>query len=215
MAPRLSVLIATIGRRNNRFIELIEYLTNMAKDFDVEIIAYWNNGEEPIGKIRQSLVENAVGDYVCFIDDDDWVPDYYLAEIFKAMGKDYIGFQVELFEKDKQLKPVFHSIRYGVWHDDEKGFYRGVTHLNPIRRQLALLGDFANQGIGEDANWARSLRSLVQTENYIDKIMYYYFHDADLTTFGGAEQPKQEYIRPDFEHPKFRYHPKSKQKGEM
>lgn len=212
---KLSILIATIGRRNDAFLKLAKELTGQAGFKPIEVIAYWNNGEHSIGEIRQALVEEAKGDYVCFVDDDDWVPDWYCTEILNNLGRDYVGFEVELFEKDKKQPRVFHSIRYGVWHQDEKGFYRGITHLNPLRRELAWQANFGTKGIGEDENWARSLQPLVRTENYVDKIMYYYRHDADATTFGGAKQPKQDYIRPDFKHPQFRYHPKSKQKGTM
>ena len=211
---RLSILIATIGRRDKQFLKLMERLTPQIERNNVEVIAYWNNGERTIGEIRQALLEEATGEYVCFIDDDDMVPDWYCDEIFYALGKDYVGFQVELFESDTKMKPVYHSIRYGVWHDDETGYYRGVTHLNPIRRELALKGTFAG-GIGEDEMWSRAVTPYVRTENYIDKIMYYYHHSFTDTTFGGVPKKSRVHGRPTFEHPQFRWHQLSKEIGEM
>ena len=161
------------------------------------------------------LLKEAQGEYVCFIDDDDDVPDWYCQEIMDALGEDYVGFQVELFEGIRQMKPVFHSLKYNHWHDDEQAYYRGVTHLNPLRRSIALQGDFGLQGIGEDATWARAVTPLATTEKYIPRVMYYYKHDADETTFSGAERKPQEYERPHFEHEQFRWHPKSKEKGMM
>jgi hypothetical protein len=67
---KLSILIATLGERKDRFTALVDKLVSQAND-DVEIIAYFNNGELPLGDIRQALVDEAVGQYVCFIDDDD------------------------------------------------------------------------------------------------------------------------------------------------
>lgn len=213
--PKLSILIATIGRRKDSFIKLMASLMPQTEGKEVEVIAYWNNGEESIGHIRQALLEEAKGDYVCFVDDDDEVPDYYCDAILEHLGEDYVGFQVELFEKNKKMLPVFHSIKYGVWHQDDKGYYRGITHLNPIRRELALQGEFGKQGLGEDETWARTMMSLVKTEKYIHEIMYYYRHDADETTFGGAYQPWAKYKRPVYGHTNFRWHPKSKDRGAM
>jgi len=212
---RLSILIPTIGRRNEKFLELLAGLLPQIKGHDIEIVAYWNNGEHSIGEIRQALLEEAKGEYVCFIDDDDSVPDYYCAEVMKALGKDYVGFEVELFNNGVKMPRVFHSIRYGVWHQDDDGYYRGVTHLNPIKRSIAIKGRFSTKGSGEDAEWARSIVADVRTENYIDKIMYYYYHDADDTSFTTVPKPKHEYERPEFKDPQFRWHPKSKTKGVM
>jgi hypothetical protein len=218
MNRRLSILIATLGRRNGSFLKLMEQLAPQIERNNIEVIAYWNNGEKSIGEIRQALLEEAAGEYVCFIDDDDMVPDWYCDEIFYNLGEDYVGFKLELYERQnetdwKLLKPVHHSIRYGVWHEDDKGFYRGITHLNPIKRELALLGNFGTQGLGEDESWARSVAPHVRTEKFIDMVMYYYRHDAKDTSFGGAEQPRKPYKRPVFEHPQFRFHPASKLKG--
>lgn len=199
-----------MGRREEKFLRLLDRLLPQVEHWNIEVVAYWNNGELPIGEIRQALLENAKGEYVCFIDDDDMVPTWYCDEIFYHLGEDYVGFELELFEKDEQKPRVFHSIKYGIWHQDEKGFYRGVTHLNPIKRELALKGSFGRQGIGEDESWARSVTQFVRTEKYIDKIMYYYYHDADDTAFGGVQHKKQAYKRPEINHPQFRYHPESK-----
>ncbi len=64
---KLSILIATLGERKDRFTALVDKLVSQAND-DVEIIAYFNNGELPLGDIRQALVDEAVGQYKSIID---------------------------------------------------------------------------------------------------------------------------------------------------
>lgn len=142
----------------------------------IRVIAYWNNGELPIGEIRQTLLEAATGTYVCFIDDDDAIPAYYCDEIIKALGKDYVGFRVRLLIHGVVHPPVYHSLKYDSWFEDRKGYYRNVTHLNPIKRKLALVHGFQSNEFGEDGIWARDTLPLVKTENYINKIMYYYHY---------------------------------------
>ena len=210
-SPSLSILIATIGRRNDRFLSLCDSLAPQLVEKPVEVIAYWNNGELSIGDIRQKLLEEATGEYVCFIDDDDRVPSYYCEAILQALGKDYVGFELELFNEEKKMPRVYHSIKYGVWHQDEHGYYRGVTHLNPIKREIALRGRFGRQGSGEDETWARMVTPLIRTENYIDRIMYYYHHDRADTCFGGSQEIKGNYQRPVLKYGGFRYHADSKE----
>lgn len=213
--PKLSILIATIGPRYHQFINLMNRLMPQVGHWPIEVIAFWNNGEISIGQIRKELIEEARGDYVCFIDDDDMIPDYYCEEIMGALGEDYVGFRVELQEQGKPMKPVFHSIKYPNWHEDEQAFYRNITHLNPIRREMALQGNFTTRGAGEDVDWARSLQGIPKTENYIDKIMYYYLHDGNKTTFGGPKRRVKKNVRNDYKHPQFRWHPNSKTEGVM
>lgn len=213
---KLSILIATIGRRRDKFASLLRTLNPQvqAHHGEVEITAYWNNGEIPVGEIRRALIEQAKGEYVCFIDDDDSVPESYCDQIVKAIQSkpDYIGFRVQFFNEGVEAKPVFHSIKYSHWHEDERGYYRGVTHLNPVKRSIALQGDFGNsRNAGEDARWAHSVTPLVKTEEYIDKVMYFYYHDRSDTTFGGDKKLEGDYERPKVEQPHFSYHPNSKE----
>jgi hypothetical protein len=214
---KLSILIATIGHREQRFLSLIHSLMPMVKPYkgQIEVLAYWNNGELPIGKIRKALIQEAKGDYVCFIDDDDCVPEYYCELIMEALRDscpDYVGFKVQLFNEGIEAKPVYHSIIYKHWHEDERGYYRGVTHLNPIKRSIALDGDFGtSHEAGEDAKWAQSVTPLVQREAYIDRVMYQYYHDRSDTNFGGDKHNDGHYKRPDFRHKYFRFHKDSKE----
>lgn len=210
---KLSVLIATQGRRERKFKELVKELSRQAEQYprQVEVVAYWNNGELPIGTIRQALLENARGDYVCFVDDDDKVPEYYLKEILGALGEDYVGFKVKLFNDGVEQRPSYHDLQYQVWTEDDNGFYRGVTHLNPIRRAIAVEGSFDDKGAGEDARWAAQVVKYVRTQNYIDKFMYFYHHSRHDTSFSNTfKDVHRTYYRPELGHKYFRYHPYSK-----
>lgn len=213
---KLSILIATIGRRKDKFASLLCMLNKQvqAQNGQVEIVAYWNNGELPVSTIRRKLIEQAKGDYICFIDDDDSVPEDYCETILTALKSepDYVGFKVKFFNEGVEAKPVYHSIRYPSWYEDERGYYRGVTHLNPIKRSIALQGDFGTSAqAGEDELWARSVAQLVTNEEYIDRPMYYYYHDKDDTTFGGGKRMDGRYNRPRVEQPYFSYHKNSRE----
>lgn len=211
MTPKLSILIATVGRRNARFETLVQHLLEQAARKPVEVIAYWNNGELTIGEIRQALLEEATGEYVCFIDDDDWVPKDYCDTILDMLGEDYVGFQVKLTLDGREERPVFHSIRHPIWKQETDGFFRNITHLNPIKRTIALQGDFTAPNAGEDERWANSIAHLVHTETYTSRIMYFYMHDSADSHFGGNVKTTEKFRRPVVNHKQFRYHPSSKE----
>lgn len=206
MAIRLSILIATLARREQKFRALVDHLAKQAEGLPVEIVAYWNSGEKSIGQIRQALLEASIGGYICFIDDDDWVPDYYVKEVLAALGKDYVGFEVELYSNG-ELKPrVYHSLKYDKWFEAYDGYYRNVTHLNPIRREIALQGKF-NGGAGEDESWSRQVAPFVKTENYIDRPMYQYYHVTTDSSFSSNPPVPGAFQRLELDYPCFRYIP--------
>lgn len=184
---KLSILIASLGRRHTQLQALLDILmpqVNRHKG-NIEVIVYQNNGGLSIGEYRQTLLREARGQYVCFIDDDDSIPKFYCKKIMDNLGKDYVGFKVKLTNNEIERPPVYHSIRYPGWFQDEHGYYRGVTHLNPIKRSIALKGTFHTNGSGEDENWAREVRPYVKTENFIDSFMYFYLHNTEDSHFGG------------------------------
>lgn len=191
---KLSILIATLNRRQEKLRDLLTDLMPQVERYanQIEVVIYPNNGELTIGEYRQTLLNEAKGEYICFVDDDDHLPSYYCAEIMKALSKspDYVGFKVQLTNNDIERPPAIHSLRYPGWFQDEQGYYRGVTHLNPIKRTLALKGDYTQMiAGGEDEGWARQVTPFVKTEEYIDKFMYYYRHDTEDSHFGSGKRP--------------------------
>lgn len=208
MKPKLSILIATIGERNERFMKLLAKIMSQAEKHGnkIEVLAYWNNGERPMAEIRQTLVDEAFGEYVCFVDDDDDLPDYYCDEIIKATEKnpDYVGWQQQLWHNGEKMKPTFHSIKYEKWSEDDNGWYRDISHLNPIKRDIALKVKFGTpKGEAEDAPWASRIRPLIKTEEYIPKVMYHYIHNQLDSKWRGDVSVG--YTRPEVNYKNFRF----------
>lgn len=208
--PDWTILIATVGERNERFYKLAKKLLQQTEPYKgkVQLLVYWNNYEWPLGEVRQFLVEQAESEYISFVDDDDDVPDYYVKEVMKALKKnpDYVGWQQQLWHNGEKMKPTFHSIKYRDWSEDEKGWYRDVSHLNPIKRGIALKTSFgSSQDTPEDESWARRIAPHVETEEYIDKVMYFYQHTSDDSVWRGKPGYKKVYFRPEIKHHNLTY----------
>lgn len=171
-----SILILTIPGREKLLQRLLDRLEPQIKgNPEIETVVLKNLGS--IGEGRQKLLEKSRGEYVCFVDDDDLVDDNYIERIFPLLdGVDYVGFQVMTFRDGKLYGVAYHSLKHKDWRSGKMYSERDISHLNPIRRELALQaqmeGDF-----GEDGRWANRLRELgiVKTEHYIPEVMYFYY----------------------------------------
>lgn len=181
--PLLSVLLPSIIIRNQQFINLSHRLVDLVKAggflSKVEFKSNVDNKEISIGKKRQELLNEATGEYVLFIDDDDDVPNYYFTKIFEALESkpDCIGFKID-FRKDGKSKIACHSNRYKSWENNVDGydFVRCPNHLNPIKREIALQAGYEDLRFGEDSKYSLKLaaENLIKSEVFINEIMYIY-----------------------------------------
>ncbi len=180
--------ILTVPPRAVKLKELLSVLEPQleAAKGKVQVMVLYNNFEKSLGELRQQIVEQANGEYISFIDDDDMVPHDFIKAILPHLdGKnDYIGFRVGLYSDGVKRKPVYHSLRYTDWTEDDHGFYRDITHLNPLKREIALQAKFVG-GSGEDVSWANQLRGKAVTEHFIDREMYDYRHSPSGTLAAG------------------------------
>lgn len=146
----------------------------------VEVLIRESDPSIPVGENRERLRQAAVGEYISFLDDDDLVPENFVERILPWLdGVDYIGFNLEQTMDGKFACIEKRSLRYpGVGRECEvtgKGRYRDLSHVNPMRRELALLVPMTGWP-GEDTRWADELRKLnvVKTEHYLDETLYFY-----------------------------------------
>jgi hypothetical protein len=215
--PTWTILIPTIPARATLFARLLDVLLPQldAHEGRVTVLAWRNTGNPHLGAIRDAMLLAAPGEYVSFIDDDDLVPAYYVDEVVQALAgrPDHVGFQLEYSENGGPPEVVDHSLRHGRWHRNLDGqLVRDFTHIDPIRRDLALCGQFARakRGRAEDRQWVKQVRGWLRTEAYIDKIMYHYLWSFDGSSWG----PDRRAIAvPDLppvpEHPFLLWHPLS------
>lgn len=217
--PAWTILIATLGRRAGALAGLLEDLMPQvdAAAGAVTVEALRNNGERPVSVLRRELLEGARSRYVSFVDDDDTVAFNYVPRILPLLdGTDYVGFSVRIMSGTYQGVTACHSIRNAAWSEDilADRIYRHVSHLNPIRRELALLGSFGAGSFAEDRAWAHSVREHVRTEHFVDQVMYFYYPAGELVSPddpagpppapGGPVPP-----RPEIASPNFSWHPAS------
>lgn len=175
-----SILIPTLSSRRDKLRRLLDVLLPQAEAHGgVEIVGLHNDGERPLAEYRQALLDDARGEYLSFIDDDDLVETDFISAVTAAMetGPDYVAFW-NAFYRDGQLSgpPVRTGIHYGSWYDDGEQRIRDVVHVCPVRTEIARKADFRRESEGsEDWSYVSQLRPLLKTEAYIDRVLYHYY----------------------------------------
>ena len=126
------------------------------------MVAYPNTGGRPLGAFSQSLLMDARGEYVSFVDDDDWVlPDFVSAVTDRMLsGPDIVGFENEYSENGVPHRNSF-ILRHSYGMNGCKAppgvnpaRCRDITHVTPIKTVLAQRGDFRS-GWPSDYHWAQ------------------------------------------------------------
>ena len=178
---KLSNLICTLENRKPLFSQLMIML-KAQQTKKVEILYDCDKGELSIGEKRNKLLNRATGDYVAFIDDDDWVDSEYMFKIIEALKSDPDCVQlIGMMNTDGYNQTRFeHSILHPKYYDHGGVYYRYPNHLNPIRRDIAQRFKFPEVDFGEDTEWATQIRdsALLQREEPIDKVIYHYRYSS-------------------------------------
>ena len=188
MAVKWDILILTMPTRTEFLSRLKNELggqiaaRNYANPDDVRLVIKMHDPGISLGANRQKMREESDARYISAFDDDDWPAPNFIDRICLLLdGVDYVGFRVQAYEDDVPLPgPTYHSLLCGGWFDKTyadgtKSWHRDISHINPIKRELALAVPMYG-GFAEDSRWAGELRSLgiVKTEHYIEDVMYHY-----------------------------------------
>jgi len=215
-SPTWTILVPTLGQRGPLFRRLLDVVLPQLDEHAgrVRVLAWWNNGSPSLGEVRDGLLAEAESEYVSFIDDDDLVPEYYVAEVVNALASrpDHVGFKIEYSTNGEQVEVVDHSLRWRKWGRSADGMlYRDFTHLDPVRADFARFGSFARARAGraEDRVWVKQVRMHLVTETYIDKVMYRYLFRDDTTAWARPAEIARKSGRPTIDHPLFSWHPMS------
>lgn len=183
----LSILIPTITGREIPYGKLKNELEHqLYRDGiwnEIEIVTECDSREMSIGNKRQLLLERSYGDFVVFIDDDDWIPGNYCLNFWKAIKQhgdaiDCIGFLQECTFDNGAPQLSCISLRFDEWANKHAGFdfVRTPFFPTPIKRDIAIAIGYKDLRWGEDYDFSKRLKQsgLLKNEAFINEIMYYY-----------------------------------------
>jgi hypothetical protein len=185
----LTIAIPTIVTRKDKFNLLYEHINNQIKEYgfrkEVEIIYECDNKEMSIGAKRNKLYGRAKGDYCVQIDDDDWVPYYYVQKVMLALDSkpDCVGYMEHCTWEGKNDTLVDHSMKYEDWGENKNGFrfVRTSGLKTPVKTSLCLQAQVPELRFAEDHLFSRKIKLLTKTESYIPEVMYQYKYVTENT----------------------------------
>lgn len=177
------ISILTIPGREKLLDRLLARLMPQIKSEHVEVKIHFDKGQLSIGAKRQKAVNECKAKYLNFIDDDDYVPAFYVEKIVEklSLNPDGVGFR-GIITSDN-IKPVEFVHKNGhkyidkaVRASDAYLFYRPLNHLNPIRTSIVKEIGFINVSFEEDRDFSIRLdeSELITDDIFIDEFMYFY-----------------------------------------
>lgn len=190
----LSVLMPCLSSRDWR--PLARHLEEQAAGRRVEVLCLEDTGECTSGYKREALLARATGDYVCFVDDDDWVRGDYVETMLEGISHypDVVTIEVDvLMFRDSIRRDEHWSLRLSATDDRARGIM-SANHLCAWRRDIAGRVAWHPQlGYADDQLWYKPLvmasRSL--TERHVDKPVYRRRYDPATTVNQRAESVRK------------------------
>lgn len=181
-----SILILTMPQRREMRDRLLAVLRPqlLGHEQEIELLIREVPGAA-VGMGREMLRLLALGEYISHIDDDDVVSEDYVESILPMLdGVDYVAFKVAMVHDGVFSYIEDRGLCFGGVHNDGMNVhYRDISHLCPVKRELALKvpmygvpGETSTSHC-EDSRWADEMRSakILRTEHRIDKVLYHYF----------------------------------------
>jgi hypothetical protein len=181
--------ILTMPKRKEelkRLIWLLEYTMPYAYRHRIEIIVNEDNGEKSVGEKRNQILDNAKGEYISFIDDDDLIQSCYLSKICQKLDKglyDGIGFWGRYYVSGKPVMDFNHANANNGHFKKDGRQHRPLNHLNPVRTKMARKIRFPDKNFAEDADYCDRLLAsgLIKEEFVFNEVMYHYLFDPHKT----------------------------------
>ena len=179
MKPILSILIPSLHDRYNYLTRILNQISSQPEHLlnQCEIQVNIDGRYKTTGEKRNQLLSASSADYIVFIDDDDSISPNYLEQIFIGISKNVDAIAItSLYSPDDietcgSPRIVKHSKDY-VWAETPEAYLRNITHICPVKRDLALQVGFPPTTFGEDISYSSGLTSLVKEEYLIEDVIY-------------------------------------------
>ncbi len=171
----------------------MQRLLRQVRGLPVELIAILDNQRRVIGDKRNDLVRCARGEYLVFVDDDDVVPDDFVAALLQGMDAnpqaDCITFDRHVYFNGQFSHRA--ECRVGV---PESPIQHGhctaaPNHIALWRTGLAREVSFPSLNMGCDNAWYDQALRRVRRHGHIDRVLYeYHYMPFETTTQRGPHR---------------------------
>lgn len=182
----LSILTPAVPSRLPRIEKLVREIEIQIGSAPVEHLVLLDNKRRTVGEKRDALLRAARGQYVAYVDDDDWVHADYVKELLASISA-HPGVDVITFQQHVTYNKSEGIVEFKLGNPNEAFVPGGITkrnawHICAWRRALALQSGFPASNYGEDWAFAAPLCAVQNLrEVHLPKILHYYHHSAATT----------------------------------
>jgi glycosyltransferase involved in cell wall biosynthesis len=181
----LSILTPAVPSRIAQVQKLCAEIERQIDGRGVEHLVLLDNKKRTVGEKRDALLRAARGQFVTYVDDDDWITPDYVHELCQAIRGGSLD--VVTFCQSATVNGNEGTIQFKLGNPNE-GFIpgritkRNAWHVCGWRRELAILSHFPRSNYGEDWAFAAPLCAIPGLrEIHIPKILHFYRHSTETT----------------------------------
>ncbi len=187
---RLSILIPTLFSRIKHLTNLLEEINYQIQSKPVQVLWSGDNLSMSIGEKRNHLLDNAKGEWICFVDDDDSISENYIDVLLKAIDdhpdKTVITFLGHQTTDGRQDLDFRYDVKLGRNHKKMIGDKRWKVMLPDhlcCWNKSQVTARFPNKSLGEDHDYARAMAMTYTEEDQVilEKYLYTYNYDKETT----------------------------------
>ena len=200
---KLSVMLLSTTTRLTLLDKLVTELTKQSKGLPVEILYLGDNKMMTVGGKRNRLKKLAIGQYSCWVDDDDWIHPTYISEILQRIPRnpDVICWTNKVTQgADAHPHPLVHRCRFSIKYTKDikdiakKTYYFKPCHLHPVKKAIANRAQFIEGSYcRSDHDWAAQIFPHLKTESVVNKELY--IHRTDFIKEQKIRRSKEDFVR--------------------
>ena len=176
------VIIVNDGSKDNSYQIISDYIKN---DNRFKLVDQKNSG---VSNARNKALSLITGDYICFIDGDDWIsPDYFENITIDLDNHDMVFYSYIMVGKEDKIKSCDDTIN----NSSKKDFFEGLHNasiFSPMCSKVfskRIIKDIRfNEKMtkSEDADF--TFQCFKNTDNYIYKNKAFYYYDINAGNLG-------------------------------
>jgi glycosyltransferase involved in cell wall biosynthesis len=183
----LSILICAV-EIEERQIKLKKLVSELHKQISknyaeeiVEILVDADNMTKSVGQKRNDLISKAKGNFVCFIDDDDFITENYLSTILNHLniGIDILLIGISHIENGINKTKILPSLFIDNLTTNEVVFKTNHFHLCPHKKSIAELISFDCVNFAEDMIYSQKIVKHISNHAVISDPIYIYFDNLE------------------------------------
>lgn len=150
---------------------------------EVELICVFDDGKLTSGVKRQIALDASSGKYICYVDDDDEVSEYYIRCLLCAAesNADILTFKLTYSTEGALFKEYW---TFGLYKNFRRAGLMCANHLCAWKRDIAVLVAWDPLlGYGDDRMWFEPLHhaGLIHTQYHTNEFLYRYKYDPKNT----------------------------------